>query len=162
MLLIRKAKATDAQSFFDIRNASIRNQCAGHYDDKIIALWTSGDSPSSGMSRFVEELCHVMEIDGEIVATGALNRATGQVDAIFVLPRRLRQGLASAMMAFLENEALEANLHELHLEATLNAENFYQRVGFTKIGPSQYQSPRGFSMDCVVMKKQIKEKNNLT
>ena len=66
------------------------------------------------------------------------------------------------MMAFLENEALEANLDELHLEATLNAENFYKTVGFTKIGPSQYHSPRGFSMDCVVMKKQIKGKTNFT
>lgn len=156
MYLIRKAKISDAQAVFDVRNGAIRNQSVGHYSDEIIGLWTAGKNPSDGFSRFVAELCHVVEINGEIVATGALDLSDGKIDAIFVRPQNLRQGLASAMMAFLEQKALDASLDVLHLEATLNAESFYRHVGFMNNGRSQYHSPRGFSMQCVLMSKQIR------
>ncbi|MFT3733697.1 MAG: GNAT family N-acetyltransferase [Rhodocyclaceae bacterium] len=156
MYLIRKASAADSQAVFDVRNAAIRSESSGHYADDIIERWTTGTVPSDGFVRFVEDVCHVIEINGEIVATGAIDLMTGQVDAVFVRPQNLRQGLASAMMAFLEQQALDASLDALHLESTLNAEVFYRSIGFISSGRSQYHSPRGFSMDCVVMRKRIR------
>lgn len=155
MYPIRKAIDADAQSVFDLRSAAIRSQCAGYYSEEIIARWTEGLVPPMGFCRFVEDDCHVIEMDGRIVVSGALD-STGKIDAVFVCPQKLRQGLATSMMMFLERQALAENLEILHLESTLNAEDFYRSIGFLSDGISQYQSPRGFSMECVVMHKRIK------
>ncbi len=155
MYLPRKGTESDVLAVFQLRNAAIRHQCAGHYPADTIAQWTDGEIPPPAFSKFVSDSCYVIDLDGAVVASGAVDLSTGQVDAIFVDPRYLRRGIASAMMRFLEETALASGLEWLILESTLNAEGFYQASGFSSERTSKYQSPRGFAMDCIVMKKRI-------
>lgn len=160
MYLPRKATETDAPAVFELRIAAIRHQCAGHYPAETIALWTEGNAPSLDFMDFVNDSCYVIEIGGAVVASGAVDLSTGQVDAVFVDPRHTHKGVGSAMMRFLEATAIAAGLQRLNLESTLNAEEFYRASGFTSERPSKYHSPRGFAMDCIVMTKRIASENS--
>lgn len=101
-MIIRKAISLDAQAVFDIRNVSIQVLCKGFYPDDLLAAWTDGDSPTEGFTNFVEQYIYVVEIDGAIVACGALDTTNNQIDAIFVDPQHKNKGLGTAIVKHLE------------------------------------------------------------
>ncbi|MBV8659815.1 MAG: GNAT family N-acetyltransferase [Burkholderiales bacterium] len=153
-MLIRRATQEDAQTLFDLRNAAIRAQCAGHYPATDLEKWTAGPM-SDAFARNMATRCHVVEVGGEIVGMGMLDLANGQVDAIFVRPDAMGQGVGRAMMRFIEQQARVAGLTQLCLDSTLNAALFYRSVGFCGEVVSVYQSPRGISLACIPMTKQL-------
>jgi N-acetylglutamate synthase-like GNAT family acetyltransferase len=155
MPYIRKAQSQDAQAVLECRNAAIRAASKGFYPDDLIARWTEGDSPSAGFCAAVQDVFYVAESDGRVVGTGALDVASGKLDAIFVSPEHMRTGVGRSMLQFLEQLARGHQLDVLHLESSLNAVDFYVRNGFESLGNSQYVSPRGFSLDCVLMQKRL-------
>nr|WP_308452266.1 GNAT family N-acetyltransferase [Pseudomonas syringae] len=68
---------------------------------------------------------------------------------------------AKKMVTHLEHLARNAGLAEIHLEATLNAESFYQRCGFTASAQAVYNSPSGLQLACVPMRKQLVDLTDL-
>ena len=151
---IRHALRCDAQAAFDIRHQAIRRQCNAVYSAAQITDWT--DVPLTDKYRtWVENDYHVAIIDGVPVATGLINFQTGELEALFVLPAFMGQGVGKKMLVYLEELAREAGLTEVRLEATLNAEGFYQRCGFTGSAQAVYESPSGLKLACVPMHKQL-------
>ena len=80
----------------------------------------------------------------------------GKVDAIFVNPNCMRLGVGRQIMLHLEKIAIKAGLSQLKLDSTLNAEPFYRACGFAGGKASKYKSPRGILLDCIPMKKRIR------
>jgi GNAT superfamily N-acetyltransferase len=153
---IRKATASDAQVLFDLRTVSIKALCKDFYPEELLIKWTDGTHPSVGFTEFVAQLMYVVEVGDIIVGCGAINLANGQIDAIFVDPARKNSGIGRRIMQFLEELALESGMQgPLRLEATLNAAPFYRKMGYVGDELSQYHSPRGFSLDCIRMKKAL-------
>ncbi len=153
-LVIRKAEREDAIAAWDIRNAAILAQCSGHYSEEKLAKWTAGEISDD----FIESVAgkwYVATLDDAVVGIGMLDCATGQVDAMAVRPDRMGRGVGSAMMAHLECLAVESGLKRLTLDSTLNAAPFYRKRGFVGDQRSVYSSPRGISLDCIPMVKQL-------
>lgn len=155
-LTIRKAKADDAPAAWAIRSAAIRRACKGFYADEILERWTTGDMPDEFVEFFVRQF-YVAVVDGIVVGTGSVDLENGKVDGIFVRPDMMGRGVGKRLVAFCEELGRHAGLTRLTLEATLNAAPFYRRCGFVGEVIGVYQSPRGFSMDCVPMTKWIGE-----
>ena len=151
---IRQVGSADAEITYQIRNAAIRAQCAGFYAPDLIDAWTAGHHADWFAGKYTEHF-YVLEVAGQAVATGMLHLDKGQLDAIFVRPEHMQQGLGKTMVAFLERLAQQHGLKQLCLESTLNAAAFYRTCGFVGDEVSQYHSPRGFSLDCVRMVKVI-------
>ena len=153
-IVIRRAVRDDAAAAWDIRNTAILAQCAGHYPDDLLKIWTDG----SMTDRFVEAVAdrwYVAEVADTVVGTGTLDTESGHVDAIFVRPDMIRQGIGRSMMQTLEQVARRSGLRELKLDSTLNAAPFYRSCGFSGDRVSVYRSPRGISLDCVPMTKKL-------
>ncbi|MGC5702488.1 GNAT family N-acetyltransferase [Pseudomonas sp. NFXW11] len=153
-MLIRKAQAGDAQRVFDIRNQAILHQCSGHYPAADLQVWTAG-SLGDYFIEVLEQTGHVAVVEGQVRASGMLDLASGQVDAVFVDPACMGQGLGRQMMSYLEQQALQAGLSHLILDSTLNAADFYRHCGFVGERIAQYQSPRGLTLACVPMIKHL-------
>lgn len=130
MLQVRRAKRCDAEAAFNIRFQAIQNQCNSVYTHDQVVAWTCVPLTDKYRS-WVEKDYYLACVDGVPVATGVINLESGELEAIFVLPSFMGQGIGKKMVAHLEHLAREAGLTEIHLEATLNAERFYQRCGFT-------------------------------
>lgn len=91
----------------------------------------------------------------QIVATGKIHRDSGAIEAVFVDPRYMRQGIARQLLSFLEQQAASAGLREVKLDATFNALDFYEHCGYSPVSISQYQSECGLSLHCMHMTKQL-------
>lgn len=154
IMLLRKAQLSDAPALWALRIDAIRSQCAAHYPADLLQIWTAG-SVSAGFSAQVADHFYLIESGGVIVASGMMNVADGQIDAIFVTPGHFRKGYGAQIMDFLENLARTAAVPELHLKATLNAAAFYRSRGFVGDAVAQYHSPRGIVLDCVPMSKRL-------
>ncbi|WP_044422978.1 GNAT family N-acetyltransferase [Pseudomonas syringae group genomosp. 3] len=154
MLQIRRAERCDAEAAFDIRFQAIQNQCSVVYTNAQVLAWTCAPLTDNYRS-WVEKDYHLACVNGLPVATGLINLQSGELEAIFVLPRFMGQGIGKKMVAHLEHLARKAGLAEIHLEATLNAENFYQRCGFIGSTPAVHNSSSGLQLACVPMRKQL-------
>jgi GNAT superfamily N-acetyltransferase len=155
---IRKALASDAVAAWDIRNAAILGQCAGHYPAESLAIWTNGEIDEEFIQIVVEHL-YVATVDDAVVGTGMIDCGTGRVDAIMVRPDMMGRGIGRQMVAFLEEIARAAGLTKLTLDSTLNAAAFYRRCGFVGEAIGRYQSPRGITLDCIPMTKGLEARN---
>ncbi|WP_144057428.1 GNAT family N-acetyltransferase [Novipirellula maiorica] len=153
-LVIRKAERRDAIPAWNIRNAAILAECTGHYSDEQLANWTGGEITEQFIDA-VSQHWYVATANESVVGTGMLDCSTGQVDAIFTRPDRMGFGIGRAMLAHLERLAAESGLAQLTLDSTLNAAAFYRKCGFVGDQLSVYKSPRGISLACIVMSKQI-------
>ena len=153
-MVIRKARNDEAQVILDIRNAAIRVQCVGHYSAAEIEVWANVEVTKQFV-EVVENSLYVASIGGCVVGTGMINLESGKVDAIFVHPSHMRAGIGRQIMLYLEKLALDAGLTQLNLESTLNAAEFYRAQGFVGDAVGKYVSPRGFSLDCIPMTKNL-------
>ena len=153
-LHIRKAVAEDAVAVWNLRNAAILAQCSGHYPEDDLAVWTAG----SVMDRFVQTVAdrfYVATVEHSVAGTGMIDTATGHLDAIFVRPDMMGHGIGTQMMVYLENIAVQAGLKKLTLDSTLNAASFYRKCGFVGDQLGTYESPRGVSLPCIPMTKEL-------
>ncbi len=151
---IRKAHKDEAQLILEIRNAAIRCQCSGHYSPEDIEVWASVEA-TNRFIEVVENSLYVASMDGCVVGTGMVNLESGKVDAIFVHFSQMRTGIGRQIMLYLKKLALDAGLTQLSLESTLNAVKFYRAQGFVGDAAAKYLSPRGFSLDCIPMTKNL-------
>jgi GNAT superfamily N-acetyltransferase len=152
---IRKANIDDAATSFAIRRDAIREHCRGHYPQADLDIWTAG-AMSETFARRVAEAFYVAMVDGAVVGTGMIDLASGRIDAVFVLPAYMGQGVGRALVDYLERLAVEAGLGEIQLESTLNAAPFYRALGFEGEGQSIYRSGLGVSIACVPMVKSLR------
>ena len=150
---MEKAKRQDAQAALAIRRAAILDQCISHYPMAILAEWANLDL-SDELAETVEKQFYLAKLDDHIVGTGMIDIATGKIDAVFVHPQHLRQGVGTAIVKFLEDLAVSHGLRTLTLQSTQNAAEFYRACGFVGNEIETYTSPRGVSLGCVPMSKQ--------
>jgi GNAT superfamily N-acetyltransferase len=151
---IRRATADDAAAAWAIRNAAIRHACKGFYADELLEQWTAGEMTEQFVAFLVEKF-YVATVNGIAVGTGFITLATGQLDAIFVRPDMMGQGIGRQIVAFCEHLGRRAGVTRLKLESTLNAAPFYRRCGFVGDVIGVYRSPRGISLPCIPMTKEI-------
>ena len=156
---IRKATEADAEVAWLIRKRSILTGCSGHYPFEDLDTWTVGPH-SLRFEQVVAERIHLAtrtspKGDEVVLGTGGIDFATGEIDAVFVSPEYMQQGVGRRIMSYLECVAIEAGHTRLTLNSTLNAVDFYRRCGFAGDLRRIYCSSRGVSLPCVAMEKRL-------
>ena len=154
MISIRKADRNDAQAAWGLRNAAINSQCTSYYPPESLRIWTEGEMTEQFVTTVADRF-YVATLDDNVVGTGMIDLESGKVDAIFVHPSKMRNGVGRQILSHLENLALEAGLDHVSLESTLNASTFYRACGYVGETTAKYESPRGISLDCIPMKKSL-------
>ena len=150
---IRLAQPNEAPVIWRVRNEAIRHGCKGVYSDEVIAAWTPEAMPQGQVAMINDNPFYVaLSEEGQPVATGFLDIATGSIEAIFTLPEWEGHGLATRIVNTLKQEALRRGFSRLTLAATPNACNFYQKRGFTVVRESVYHSKlAGADLQCIDM-----------
>lgn len=112
--------------------------------------------------------------DGAILASGGWSRRTPGYDraaiigaaerkgagaatvrSVFVDPAVARRGLATAIMATIEQDAAAHCVGMLSMMATLSALSFYARLGYRAEGDKTVALPGGLYFPCVTMSKTL-------
>ena len=152
---IRQAMDDDRQGIWAVHVRAIREVCSHSYSAEQVASWAGLLSPDSYAGVLRERFVLVAEDKGGIAGFGQLNQASGQVEAVYVLPDRQGEGIGRALLLALEDKARAAGLKRLQLSATLNAVPFYERAGYVEEGSTVHRLPNGVELQCLRMSKDL-------
>ncbi|MCG9732083.1 GNAT family N-acetyltransferase [Shewanella sp. Isolate13] len=78
----------------------------------------------------------VFEQDGKLLGFGFIDVETACLESLFVTPQSAGQGVGKALAIELERQALPSGLNRLSLSSSLNAQGFYQSLGYVVSEPT--------------------------
>ncbi|EML2064118.1 GNAT family N-acetyltransferase [Enterobacter asburiae] len=140
-MTLRKATPQEAETLWNIRNQAIRHGCKTSYDADVIARWTPELMPERYRQMVSEYPFYVVEDEkGDAAATGYLDLDTHCLEAIFTLPAASGKGMATRIIEALKQEARSRGITRLTLDATPNAQAFYQKLGFVTLREHNHYS----------------------
>ena len=153
--VVRPAQPSDVDEIFRVHGESIRELCRTRYGEREIAAWISFRPPEAYRSAFASRELFVVELDREIVGFGQLDPRRAEIEACYVAPDCVGSGLGAALLQRMEDEARRRGHALVHLNATLNAESFYARMGYRRLGPATHRVAKDVELECVRMEKAL-------
>ena len=161
---LARALPEDAEPMLVVHRAAIRGTAAPFYEPAIIEAW----APLPLRPDHIDALAHRIESGEEeaivarerrmIIGFGSFVPSSRELRAVYVLPGHGRRGIGGAILDALELRARKYGLAELVMDATLNAEVFYQRHGFTVERKGEHILRGGHRMACIRMRKRLAPK----
>ena len=156
--VVRLVTPDDTRVFLDVQRRSVRGLAGEYYGRDVIDAWAApvNEDEVREFERNTDgELRLIAEIDGAAVGIGALVAADGELRACYVVPEAARTGVGSAIVREIERIAKSLQVTQLILQASTNAERFYDTLGYRVIGRGEHVLPNGQRMAAVRMSKDL-------
>lgn len=145
---IRPAQAGDAAGISRVIIRALRETNAKDYTPDIIARVELSFSPAAVERLIDQREVFVAEMDNRVVGTASLD---GQaLRTMFVLPDVQGRGIGRLLVQRIERVARERQLGILTVPATVTAEAFYARLGFTAVREAYHGEERTIVMERVL------------
>ncbi len=162
LISIRRANSEDASAISKVHYDAVHITAAQDYDKTILEQWSAPvteeriENYQRGFNA-EKEITLVALIDGEVIGVGSFVPDTRELNAIYVSPAAVRQGVGKALLKELEKIASSLAIKELWLHSSLTAEKFYLRHGFINDGKAEHTLRSGLKMPCIKMHKHLQE-----
>ena len=128
----RPATLDDAVDLFDLRRRSILELAVGELTAGEAEVWAA-KLTLAGMERKLRELeIWIAELDGVAVGWGAIRGE--HLEGLYTAPEFAGRGVATGMLARLEELMIERGIRSVRAEASANAREFYLRRGYQVSG----------------------------
>jgi len=150
---IRRVTPKDLPEVAAVHRASILDLCAAHYSTAELSLWTGALRPDRYAAMLVGREFFVAEEDNAILGFGILDLSQSLINATYVSPMAVRRGVGRRLVEAMEELARQAGVSRLHLNSTLNAVPFYERLGYVRHEASYNRLSTGAELPCFVMTK---------
>jgi putative acetyltransferase len=150
---LRPAREADRQALWGIHSRSVKELCRGAYSSREIATWVALLRPE----RYLRpgQVVLVAEHARLLVGFAQFNPPAGELEALYVLPEAAGAGVGSALLGAVEAQALEAGVVRLRLDASLNAQAFYERRGYQPVHLNVRVLTPDIQLACVRMEKAL-------
>ena len=157
-ITIREMQPDDARDFLKVQNAAVRKIAAKDYPKDVIEAWAPRLT-AKRVAGFLEnpdnDLRLVAEAEGKIVGVAVLDLETMEIGGCYVAPQSTRQDVGSTMVGEMERIAWASGLTQLKLDCPLNAEAFFQVLGYLSGERGEHALDGGKAMACVKMEKRL-------
>lgn len=151
----RQARPEDAQAILDIKQAAIGSIETGQYTSEELSAWQPDDDALEDFERAIESDLFIIllaEKGDEPAAYGVLNTDEHRIDAVFVHPDHMGEGIAGSLVRQFETRARMVALPELKIVASMNAKSFYESLDYWDFG-TQTRSIDGQEIEFAIMRK---------
>ena len=156
VIQIRRATLQDAEAICLVHKASITELCSSHYTPEQIEGWAGPKKPDDYQQSIKDGIMLVAERENEVVGlAGMMDPAKGIIEALYLHPDHIGQGIGTRLLDALEGESKSAGAPKVTLKATLNSVSFYQARGFSSLGEGVHSLPSGIQVPCVHMEKHL-------
>jgi N-acetylglutamate synthase-like GNAT family acetyltransferase len=145
---IRPAQAGDAAGISRVIIRALRETNAKDYTPDIIARVELSFSPAAVERLIDQREVFVAEMDNRVVGTASLDGHA--LRTMFVLPDVQGRGIGRLLVQRIERVARERQLAILTVPATVTAEAFYARLGFTAVREAYHGEERTIVMERVL------------
>jgi GNAT superfamily N-acetyltransferase len=152
---IRPATADDAAMIFAITRASVAGLAADHYTSEQIDGWMGDRTPATYLDDASSGRIKVAEVSGRPV--GYVDAVQGEITRLFLLPEFSGNGIGKRLMLVGLAMASTGHSGALRVEATRNAEAFYERFGFRRVGTGVFAGRSGDwpPIETVLMSREV-------
>ena len=130
---IRKFKEKDADEFSKIIFKSIEKSPASK---EIIGFVRRKNNPEELIKKSKDTKLFLALINGKIVGGGGIKK--NKIRTMFIDPKYQKKGIGKNIYERLEKIARENSEKKLWLHAAIDAVEFYEKLGFKKIGKDKY------------------------
>lgn len=134
-------------------NGAIKSISEKNYTRREIEVWASTQPSNNFKDVLINLNWHVVEYHGQIIGTGFIDLGNAEISGIFIDPNFQRKGIGLKILCTLEQLAINNNIACLHLDATINAEQFYEAAGFHSMKGSKYKHVNSVHFNCIRMTK---------
>lgn len=152
---IRSATVDDAEEIAGIHRASILRGCVGDYSATQIRSWLSVLTPEVYPTLITSTYFRVALEDDAICGFAATSIGEELINAVYVAPFAMGKGVGQALVADAEEALLTAGRFEAKLNATLNAVEFYEWLGYADVGTASNRLPNGVALAAIAMRKPL-------
>ncbi|HEY7091315.1 MAG TPA: GNAT family N-acetyltransferase [Tepidisphaeraceae bacterium] len=157
---LRPAIAGDAESIARVHFAAVHQTAAAFYPLEVLSSW-SPPADHNRVERIAqtiaagEEVFVVCEVKGVVRGFGSIVPKSSELRAVYVDPEFTHQRIGSAITHHLEDLAASRGVKELTMDASVNAEEFYRKLGYTVVERGLHRLPSGLQMACAKMSKTL-------
>ena len=151
--MIRLAQVQDYENIDKLQAASVRNLCEKHYESDFIEAWVGkprveliGKRVASGTSYYV------FDESGQIAGFTVVNWQQAMLDGLFVDPEQAGKSIGRKLIQFVFGQAKERGIQTLYLDSSLNAYEFYRRMGFEEYERGIFKLADGLESESIKMK----------
>lgn len=159
-LTIRPLGPEDAESFLRVHHAAVHESARDSYAPDVLEAW-SGNDLKARLERYNErakEEVRIGAFDGTTMAgLGVIAPQTQELRACYVHPDYGRMGVGAKIVAALEQIAKGMGLETLTLDSSINAEKFYNALGYAIIERTSHRLADGTFMPAIKMRKDLKD-----
>jgi putative acetyltransferase len=133
--IVRPWLPSDTEEIADIFRRSVREVASRDYRPAQIEAWAAAPGePAVWEDRMRNRVVFVAEEAGRLI--GFLQyEPPDHIDMTYVHPERQRKGVASALLAALEEDALHRGVKLLNVEASITSRPFFEARGFLVLTP---------------------------
>lgn len=153
-LLLRPAKESDRRTLWRIHTQAVEALCPRAYAPHEVSTWVRLLKPEGYLRPERPRTVLVAERGRRAVGFGQVDAALGELEALYVVPDEAGQGVGPALLSALESAVWRGSAAQLGLDASLNAEHFYQRHGYASVHPARRPLTVDVQLECVRMQKQ--------
>ncbi|MDR5775266.1 MULTISPECIES: GNAT family N-acetyltransferase [unclassified Caballeronia] len=128
---IRPYQASDLDGVIDLFVRAVRESASEYYSPAQIDAWAQTDREEWHAAR-LSRPTWVAFTDDELAGFADVHE-NGLIDMMFVEPRHQRKGVATALLASIEEHAEKNGMRVLHTYASLGSQPFFEYCGFTML-----------------------------
>lgn len=129
-MLIRPYRPVDCEALASLFYDTVHTVNAADYSAAQLAVWADGHPDLAVWNRtFLAHDTLIAELDGQIVGFADM-AADGYLDRLYVHSLYQRRGIASALVAVLEEHRQAAGIDVFYTFASITAKPFFERRGY--------------------------------
>lgn len=160
----REASRADVDRLCEVHRAAIETLGSEAYDDRQLAAWKRGVTPSLYPVEDSNTHFLVAETDGQVIGFGWMKpRADdyftidvgGEITGVYVHPTAAGRGVGTRLLDRLERFGRRASVRSLGLWASLNAVPFYSEHGYETVTNQALEYDDGTEIPVREMKKEL-------
>lgn len=159
----RQAEVKDAEAIYAVHTRAILELCSTSYSEEAVKLWAGRQAPHQYIPSIgSKELTVAVSAQGDIVGFGHLvvgnkngHMDTCEIKGLFVSPEWTGKGIGGALLENLEEQARVKEFMSIRLKSSLNAEGFYERMGYSVVDPTCKHVRCDQELQCVLMNKNL-------
>lgn len=155
-IFLRPAQETDARILSAIHIAAIKALPATFYSEKELLAWRNYREKPDGSSIFKNikaENCWVAVAENKVA--GFASYSSDELIGLYVHPKHQNQGIGRVLVGHFCDRAIDQGIDKVITTASLYAEGFYSRLGFTFIKRAPHHLKKGIVVPVSKMSKTL-------
>lgn len=138
-----------------VHQASVRGLCAAFYSDEQIDAWVGHKTPDDYVRAMVDLGERMWVVWGGGTALGFAAQKGEEIRAVYVHPDKGGRGIGRRLLQAAEQAARAEGVRVVHLDASLNAVPFYERMGYRGGPMSLHRLQNGTRIPSVPMSRDL-------